>query len=63
MGKILSLSNQKGGTSKSSSEYDYIIIDSEGIDERLEVGMTVAFSAVMVEGVILAERASYLIRK
>ena len=63
MGKLLSLSNQKGGTSKSSSEYDYIIIDSEGIDERLEVGMTVAFSAVMVEGGILAERASYLIRK
>ena len=63
MGKILSLSNQKGGTSKSSSEYDYIIIDSEGIDERLEVSMTVAFSAVMVEGVILAEMASYLIRK
>ena len=63
MGKILSISNQKGGTSKSSSEYDYIIIDSEGIDERLEVGITVAFSAVMVEGVILAERASYLIRK
>lgn len=63
MGKILSISNQKGGTSKSSSEYDYIIIDSEGIDERLEVSMTVAFSAVMVEGVILAEMASYLIRK
>ena len=63
MGKILSISNQKGGTSKRSNEYDYIIIDSEGIDERLEVGMTVAFSAVMVEGVILAERASYLIRK
>ncbi len=38
-------------------------IDSDGIDERLEVGMTVAFSAVMVEGVILADRVSYLIRK
>ena len=50
MGKILSISNQKGGTSKSSNEYDYIIIDSEGIDERLE-------------GVILEERVSYLIRK
>lgn len=40
-----------------------VMIDSEGIDERLEVGMTVAFSAVMVEGVILADRVSYLIRK
>ena len=34
-------------------------IDSEGIDERLEVGMTVAFSAVMVDEVILADRVSY----
>lgn len=40
-----------------------VMIDSEGIDERLEIGMTVAFSAVMVEGVILADRVSYLIRK
>ena len=29
MGKILTLSNQKGGTSKSSNEYDYIIIDCQ----------------------------------
>lgn len=34
-------------------------IDSDGIDERLEVGMTVAFSAVMVDEVILADRVSY----
>ena len=40
-----------------------VMIDSEGIDERLEIGITVAFSAVMVEGVILADRVSYLIRK
>ena len=36
-----------------------VMIDSEGIDERLEVGMTVAFSAVMVDEVILADRVSY----
>ena len=34
-------------------------IDSEGIDERLEVGMTAAFSAVMVDEVILAVKVSY----
>lgn len=34
-------------------------IDSEGIDERLEVGMTAAFSTVMVDEVILADRVSY----
>lgn len=34
-------------------------IDSEGIDERLEVGMTAAFLAVMVDEVILADRVSY----
>ena len=34
-------------------------IDSEGIDERLEVGMTVAFTAVMVDEVIMADRVSY----
>ena len=34
-------------------------IDSEGIDERLEVGMTAAFSAVMVDEVILADKVSY----
>lgn len=34
-------------------------IDSEGIDERLEIGMTVAFSAVMVDEVILADKVSY----
>lgn len=34
-------------------------IDSEGIDERLEVGMTVAFSATMVDDVIVADNVSY----
>ena len=34
-------------------------IDSDGIDERLEVGMTVAFTAVMVDEVIMADRVSY----
>lgn len=34
-------------------------IDSVGIDERLEVGMTVAFSAVMVDDVILATNLTY----
>ena len=34
-------------------------IDSEGIDERLEVGMIAAFSAVMVDEVILADKVSY----
>ena len=34
-------------------------IDSDGIDERLEIGMTVAFSAVMVDEVILADKVSY----
>ena len=37
-------------------------IDSEGIDERLEVGMTAAFSAVMVDEVILADKVSYSLR-
>jgi hypothetical protein len=37
-------------------------IDSEGIDERLEVGMTAAFSAVMVDDIILADRVSYSLR-
>ncbi len=36
-----------------------VMIDSDGIDERLEIGMTVAFSAVMVDKVILADRVSY----
>ena len=36
-----------------------IQIDSEGIDERLEIGMTVAFSAVMVDEVIVADKVSY----
>lgn len=36
-----------------------VIIDNEGIDERLEVGMTVAFSAVMVDNVIVADKVSY----
>ena len=43
---------------KGGKEID-VQIDSEGIDERLEVGMTVAFSAVMVDEVILADRVSY----
>ena len=34
-------------------------IDSEGIDERLKIGMTAAFSAIMVDEVILADRVSY----
>ena len=34
-------------------------IDSEGIDERLVVGMTAAFTAIMVDDIILADRVSY----
>lgn len=34
-------------------------IDSEGIDERLEIGMTVVFSATMVDDVIVADNVSY----
>lgn len=34
-------------------------IDSEGIDERLEVGMTAAFTATMVDDVIVADKVSY----
>ena len=34
-------------------------IDSDGIDERLEIGMTAAFSAVMVDEVILVDKVSY----
>ena len=37
-------------------------IDSECIDERLEVGMTAAFSAVIVDDIILADRVSYSLR-
>lgn len=36
-----------------------VMIDSEGIDERLEVGMTVAFSAVRVDDAIVADKVSY----
>ena len=36
-----------------------VMIDSEGIDERLEIGMTVAFTAVMVDDVIVADNVSY----
>lgn len=36
-----------------------VMIDSEGIDERLEVGMTVAFSAVMVDDAIVADKVRY----
>jgi len=39
-----------------------VMIDSEGIDERLEIGMTVAFSAVMVDEVIVADKVSYSLR-
>ncbi|MGN1089020.1 MAG: hypothetical protein ACI4Q6_01345, partial [Huintestinicola sp.] len=34
-------------------------IDSEGIDERLEVGMTAAFTATMVDDIIVADKVSY----
>ena len=34
-------------------------IDSEGIDERLEIGVTVAFTAVMVDDAIVADKVSY----
>ena len=34
-------------------------IDSEEIDERLEIDMTAAFSAVMVDEVIFADKVSY----
>lgn len=34
-------------------------IDSEGIDERLEIGMTAAFSAVMVDDAVVADKVSY----
>lgn len=34
-------------------------IDSDGIDERLKIGMTATFSAVMVDEVILADKVSY----
>ena len=34
-------------------------IDSEGIDERLEIGMTAAFSAVMVDDYIIAINVTY----
>lgn len=36
-----------------------VMIDSEGIDERLEVGMTVAFSTVMVDDYIIAINVTY----
>lgn len=36
-----------------------VMIDSDGIDERLEIGMTVAFSAVMVDDVIVATNVTY----
>lgn len=36
-----------------------VMIDSEGIDERLEIGITVAFSAVMVDDVIVATNVTY----
>ena len=34
-------------------------IESEGIDERLEVGMTAAFTATIVDDVIVADKVSY----
>lgn len=36
-----------------------VMIDNEGIDERLEVGMTVAFSAVMIDDYIIAINVTY----
>ena len=36
-----------------------VMINSEGIDERLEIGMTVAFSAVMVDDYIIAINVTY----
>lgn len=36
-----------------------VMIDSEGIDERLEIGMTAAFSAVMVDDAVVADKVSY----
>ena len=36
-----------------------VMIDSDGIDERLEIGMTVAFTATMVDDVIVADNVSY----
>lgn len=36
-----------------------VMIDSEGIDERLEIGMTVAFSAVRVDDYIIAINVTY----
>ena len=38
-----------------------VMIDSEGIDERLEIGMTVAFSAVMIDDVIVVTNVTYRI--
>ena len=40
-----------------------VMIDSDGIDERLEVGMTVAFIASMIDDVIVAVKVSYSLRK
>lgn len=40
-----------------------VMIDSEGIDERLEIGMTVAFIASMIDDVIVAVKVSYSLRK
>lgn len=36
-----------------------IQIDSEGIDERLEVGMTVAFTSMIIDKVIVATNLTY----
>ena len=36
-----------------------VMIDSDGIDERLEIGMTVAFSAVMIDDYIIAINVTY----
>lgn len=38
-----------------------VMIDSEGIEERLEIGMTAAFSAVMIDDVIVATNVTYRI--